>query len=275
MNILNFAHNKDFSVGTHLKFKKFKPIREVCLEFMTTFWQGGNGPADPVFISTGPEKTGEVVAFAQRMVSPEILRKYVSEEWIKDWERRNGTLTQSNCMNLMTEVQFYGRGNAPDGKPWNWGNRSPYLENGYYPQGWTVNGLSMGTPVFLTSTSMQAIAPGYDFFRRFSNVRMRAYNVGFCGDIITNLDYKFKFTVTDNFGSLTEQYYTGIDFDKQRPNYYFSTNKFEYYSALWLNYHYKGLTFSLDLAYDFGDMYRCFSGRLGISLALDARLHKN
>ena len=273
MNVLKFARNKDFSVGTHLKFKRFKPVREVCVEFMTTCWQGGNGPADPVFISTGPEKTGEVVSLCQKEVSPETLRKYVSAEWIKDWEKRNGTLNRTNCADLMTEVQFYGRGNTPDGEPWSWGNRSPYLENGYYPQGWTVNGLSTGTPVFLTSTSMRAVAPDYSFFRRFSNVRMRAYNVGLCGDIVRNFDYRFKFTVTDNFGSLTEQYYSGIDFDKQRPNYYFGTDKIECYSALWLNYHYKRLTFSLNLAYDFGDIYRCFSGRLGTRLTFDTRLH--
>lgn len=274
MNLFKFAKCKDITVGAHIQLKTFKPVREICFEYMTTLWQGGNGPADPVFVSSGPEKTGKVVSVCTAEVTPEVLRKYVSEDWIKEWESRNGALCQDNCFDLMTEVQFHGRGNTPDGTPWGWGNRSPYLENGYYPQGWTVYGLSMGTPIFLTSTSMKAIAPDYDFFRRFSNVRLKAFNLGFCGDIVENLDYRFKFTATDNFGSLCEQFYSGIDFDKQRPNYYFTTDKWEYYSGLWLNYHFRGFTFSTVFAYDFGDMYRCFSARLGITLSLDTVLRR-
>lgn len=274
MNLFKFAQCKDFTLGAHVKIKKFKPIREVCFEYLTTYWQGGNGPADPVFVSTGPERTGQVIGSAVNAVTPDFLRKYVSDEWIKDWESRNGALTQENCLVLMTEVQFDGRGNTPDGEPWTWGNRSPYMENSYYPQGWTVYGLSMGTPIFLTSTSMNAIAPGYNFFRRFSNVRMRAYNLGLCGDVTNNLDYRVKFTVTDNYGSLTEQYYSGIDFDKQRPNYYFSTNKMEYYTGLWLNYHFRNFTFTTAFACDFGEMYRSFSARIGVTMSLDAIIGK-
>lgn len=268
INLFKFAACKDFTIGTHLKFKEFKPIREVCLEYFTTYWQGGNGPLDPVFISTGPERTGEVIGLCQKEVSPENLRRYVSSEWIEDWESRNGKLSQDNCMQLMTEVQFFGRANNPDDEPWGWGNRSLFLENVLYPQGWTVNGLSFGSPIFLTSTSMKAIAPEYSFFRRFSNVRLRAYNIGFCGDIVKNLDYRFKFTVTDNFGSLSEQFGSGIDFDKQTPDYYFNSDRIECYSGLWLNYHCGKFTFSTALTYDFGEMYKSFSGRLGVSVAI-------
>lgn len=269
MNLFAFQYCRDFSIGTTINLKKFKPIKGINVEYLTTFWQGGKGIADPIFRSTGPELTGEVICLPQNRVNPDILRKYLSPQ-VTEWEQSTGhPLTQEEC------DPFLKKYTLPEG--WDWGNRSPYLENAYYPQGWTVNGLAMGYPLMLTSTTMKAVAPGYEFTRRFSEVRMLAINFGLNGEIIPGLDYKFKFTYTNNFGTYCEQFYTWLDEGKEfwrtKPNYYFDTSKNEFYTGLWLDYHWRIFTFSTAFNCDFGDIYRSFSARLGVSIHLDVLNH--
>lgn len=262
INLFNFSKCKDFTVGATVKLKDFKPVKGLNLEYLTTMWQGGNGPADPMFISSGPEKTGEEVWLAQKEVSPDVLRKYLGPQ-VSEWESATGhPLTQDECGPFMKKYIL------PPG--WDWGNRTPYLENSFYPQGWTVGGLAMGYPLMLTSTTMKAVAPGYNFFRRFSNVRLWAINYGMAGEIIPGLDYKFKFTYSCNCGSYCEEYYSGARFAEKRPDYYFSVSKNEFYTGLWLDYHWRCFTFKMALNCDFGDIYRSFSARLGMSISINA-----
>lgn len=267
MNLFRFSYCKDIIVGTHLRFKKFKPIKGVCFEYFTTMWQGGNGIADPCFRSTGPEKEGEVIYICQNDVTPDKMRQYLGPQ-VAEWEAAHGhPLQQEECSDFLVKYTM------PEG--WTWGNRSPYLQNGYYPQGWTAGGLGMGYPIMLSDNTMRAIAPEYNFWNRFPNVRMWALNLGINGEIIPGLDYKAKITFTDNYGSYCEEYYSGIDFYKKRPNYYFpETGYKEFYTGLWLDYHLKAFTFSTALNYDWGDMYRCFTCRLGVKIALSAFFSK-
>jgi len=264
MNLFAFQYCRDFTLGTTINLKNFKPIKSFNFEYLTTEWQGGKGPADPKFISTGPEAEGAPIYLCQNEVSPDVLKKYLGPQ-VTEWEQSTGhPLTQEEC------DPFLKKYTLPEG--WDWGNRSPYLENYYYPQGWTAGGLAMGYPLMLTSTTMSKVAPGYDFFMRFSAVRMMAFNVGLSGDIIPGLDYKVKFTYSKNYGTYQEEYYNDIRFAEQRPNYYFSTSKNEFYTGLWLNYRWRIFTFSTAFNYDFGDIYNSFSARLGVSISLDKLL---
>lgn len=268
MNLFNFAKCKDILLGMNLKFKNFRYVRQVCLEYMTTMWQGGNGPRDPMIRSTGPEKNGELVFICVNDVSPDAVHKYVSATEIADWESRNGTVNSwETAFALITEIMFKGRGNRPDGTPWTWGNRSRYYENDYYPQGWTVRGLPMGYPLFLTDSMMSSIAPGYDFPSRFANVRMQAFSLGISGSITDELDYRLKLAGTRNYGNLSNQYGDGYYFDVLTPNYYFNTPKTEFYSGLWLNLHLGLYTFSAALTGDFGEMYNAAGLRFGVNIS--------
>jgi len=262
-NLFDFGRCKDIMVGAHAEFKGFRPLQGICLEYFTTMWQGGNGIPDPVFISQGPEQKGETIYIPMPNVTPGELKKYLGPQ-VKEWESSTGhPLVQEEC------VAFLEKYTMPEG--WTFGDRSPYLQNGFlYPQGWTAGGLGMGYPVMLTSTTMQAIAPCNDFFERFSNIRLWALNLGIMGEIIPNLNYKFKFTFSDNYGNYNEEYFEKIDFYKKRPNYYFpETGLKEFYTGLWLDYHLRRFTFSTAFNYDFGQMYNCFSCRFGVRLDLN------
>ena len=274
LRFFQFARCRDIKLGAYVRLKKFRLVREACLEWQSTLWQGGNGPRDPVFKSTGPERNGEIIGLCANEVTPELLRKYVSAEQISDFESRCGALTQENCLDLIGELLFSDRGLDPDGNPWTWGNRSRYLENDWYPQGWTVGGLSTGSPLFLTDRVYSIIAPGYSFESRFPNVRFQALSLGLSGGLTKALDYKFKIVWTRNYGNFHDEYLDmdyqyGYYFNEKRyENYYFDTPKTEFYSGLWLDYHYKKYTFSAALGADFGQMYSSFSARIGISLNL-------
>jgi len=259
INLFDFARCKDFNIGIDVSLKDFRPVRELCLEFQTWMWQGGNGPADPTFISTGPERTGEVIGLAYRQISPETIRKYFAASTIKEWEAEHGPLSGGGCHEFM--VKYANKGVE-------FGNRTPYLYNAFYPQGWTVGGLSMGSYVPMTDKTMSAVAPGYNFFARFPDLRTRVLGLGLTGQIMPALSYRAKISRSTHCGSYCEQYYYGIDFDKKRPNYYFETPKNEVYTMVGLDWRIGRWSVFTTLAGDFGDIYDCFSVSAGVRIKL-------
>lgn len=266
-NLGEFATCKDIHLGFDVELKKSRFVRHLNFEYFTTLWQGGNGNPDPIFISTGPERTGEVIGLPIKAVTPVEIRKYFSADKIGEWEAEHGPLKQSDVSDFLIKY-------ANNGRPW--GNRTPYLSHpDMYKQGWTVGGLSMGYPMFLSDVTMQTFAADRDYFQRFPCMRMMALNFGIAGNILPQLSYKAKFTYTDNYGNLREEYYEGVDFEKKRPNYYFEQCRTEIYSGLWLEWQFSPMwSFSGSVAWDFGQMYNSFSVRLGVRfriLPLQAR----
>lgn len=267
MYLEDFGTSRDFHLGVDLKLKNTEFVKHLNFEYLTTVWQGGLGLCDPLFISTGPKQTGEVVGMPITKVTVQDIRDYFSPDMIREWEAQHGPLQEGHVSDFMIKY-------ANKGRPW--GSRALYLLNEMYPQGWVSNGLSMGYPTFLTGETLDAISSGNECLFRFADVRMMALNFGMAGNITPSLSYKAKFTYIDHYGNLRDQYWYDVENADFIPtdDYYFSSCRSEVHTGLWLDYKYGMFTFCGSAAWDFGQMYNSLSVRAGVKVAFDSHQFK-
>lgn len=257
INLFKFAECRDIILGVDLKFRNFKHIREFCFEFMNTEWQGGPGLADPNFISTGPEKTGEAISLSWQGMTKENIHRYFSSSTIREWESAHGELSDFNSC-----YDFFKHYTNQD---YEFGGRSTYLYNYLYPNGWIVNGQTSGSAPFLTDTVMSCIAPASSFNNRIPGMRFRSFNAGVSGDILPKLSYRFKCTLTRYKGNWNDYYDSPSYSWKLTENYYFADPKWELSTGLWLDLKAtEKMSVFASLFADFGQMYNSTALRAGI-----------
>ncbi len=102
---------------------------------------------------------------------------------------------------------------------------------------------------------------------RFINNRVNGFHLGIEGQVTTDINYRLKSTYTMNYGSYAEEFlkrysWTRID------NYFYDGGKSQVYTMMELNWripNLKKIQLNGTLAYDFGQLYHSFGGRLGIN----------
>lgn len=255
---------KDFFIGVQLKFKRLTWLKEATVEFMKTDWQGGDGTPDLV----APDQNGGMSYFFPGTVSEgnfdNIKNNVLLQADVAAWETQSGlSLTYDTFEQFCREMYNHNE---------DFGGRSQYLINYFYPQGWTRGGLSMGCSLFHTRETVSRYAPEgtMKLDDIFSNVQVRAINFGLSGDILKNrLSYQFRFTQTRNYGSNREQF-AGEPMCSWVPleNYFFATPKNESLLKLKLDYLFpkrNALKLNACFTADFGDLYDAVSLRVGLT----------
>ncbi|MEE1348232.1 MAG: capsule assembly Wzi family protein [Bacteroidales bacterium] len=271
----NFADNKnhgfvpdfkkDCSFGVQVSLPSTPFVKMVSLEFVKTDWQGGEGLPDPYVPTQGGDEVlywpGDINAANFEHIRNDIL---IAND-IREWQERTGQeLSLSNYMQFFADT--YNGGHE-------YGGRSKYLTNWNIEQGWTRGGLSMGSPLFHTAETVRRYAPAgsMKLGNVFPNLRVRAVNIGLAGDIVQGrVAYVFRATFTRNSGNYCEKYKgnSEVSWDLW-DGYYFASSRNETYLMLNLRTELcRGLSLCTDLAYDFGQLYRSFSARAGISYAI-------
>lgn len=258
---------KDLTLGLLLSFKNTSIIKEAAIEFTTTKWQGDEGTPDP-YIPTqsggytplfpGDFSTSRIAYLKENVLIPEDVAK---------WEAEHGDIKEEyQIVGFFKEV--YNRGLE-------YGGRTLYLTNYCVGQGWTRGGLSMGHSLFHTRETVSRYAPEYAGYldQTFSNLRVRAVNIGIRGDILPGrLDYALRVTPSRNYGNYSEKYEGGSFSWTQKEKYYFTSPKNETYTRLDLNVALRnGLSLRTTWAYDFGDLYHSFAARVGVKYEVGIR----
>lgn len=252
--------SRDLTLGANVSLAYGKWLKAVNVEYINTKWQGGLGTPDPVL----PDKNGNTIYIWPGDVTEENIDAWldanVIPEHLQAWETEHGEITSViEAIDFIREV--YGHGEE-------YGGRSQYLTNFFYPQGWTVRGLSMGMPLFHTIKTANAYGAQTPGRVIFSNVRLRAVNVAAEGSLTPNLSYRVKLTFSRNYGNYVEQYLGAYSW-QLTSDYFYTKPKNQNYTALWLNYAI-GPKLSVNgcAAYDFGDLYNSFALRLGVKYSI-------
>jgi len=252
--LFNFARCKDFTLGMDLKPRNFAPITEICVEFMTTLWQGGEGLPDACFVT----ESGETVLLAWTQMTPENIHAYFKEDVISSWEAVHGQLTDTRSCRAFLE-HFTNHDQA-------FGGRTDYMSNYLYQQGWSVGNLSNGSAMFLTDSMLSSFPGMGGFTNRYPNVRMRTLCIGATGRILPQLHYKAKFSVSSNQGSYREKYeYWSWNLN---ANDCFSKPLTQFNTGIWLGYHARGISYFFSAFCDWGQMYNTASCRIGMAYSL-------
>lgn len=263
-------YQKDIVLGAQFQFNNCKTLHTIYVEYFNTRSQNGPGTADPVFV----DKNGTRIYVYPGDITEDNLydwiEEHISDEDLSTWESEYGEITSVNELYDFFH-DLYNNGYDS--------GRSNYLCNGAYRQGWTRGGLSMGTPLFHTIETVQRYAgegatQPIATSSIFANVRVRAYTITLAGEAENLFNYRLRLTYSRNYGSYLHQfdgskYSTTYSWDEVE-NYYFKQPKNEFYTALWLDRKLnKNLKINAMLAYDFGQMYKSFALRFGLSYSLN------
>lgn len=143
------------------------------------------------------------------------------------------------------------------GEPWSPPTPSPfegYYNHYQYIQGWSYNGVGMGTPFISQRNQVRQELPSHPS-EYFINNRVAAFHFGFEGSV-QNLNYIIKCSMSKNYGTYRttdEEQSTGLT----NPGAYGIFGKKEQFSA-YLKFN-RELTNGLNLgcvsAFDFGELY--------------------
>ncbi len=251
----NFKDRKDFILGTVVT-TNFEPLKSFCVEYYKTDHQGGTGLPDPA----GYDKNGEYIQFypGDSGSDPRAWAlAHIDEEAVLAWEAKEGTIKKDNDVrNFLREYWNCGEH----------GGRFTYLNNGMYYQGWSYNGLSLGTPLYHSYKTVDIYRNGEGNVQNkmfFTNNRVVAITLSAQGRI-QKFDYRLKYTFSMNHGSLQEKYTSNSSFDLLE-DYYYEKERNEHYLLLDLHYRInKSLKARCTLASDFGELYHSTGLRLGL-----------
>ncbi|WP_075603530.1 capsule assembly Wzi family protein [Saccharicrinis aurantiacus] len=252
MNFWRF-NNKDFKIGLIADVKDIKWLNKFSIEFMRTDHQSGPGTPDPYYpVAYNGHGKGHIIWDDDINDDYDRFMHEVFDQTSTGWQK------DAVWEHIRNETN-YG---------YKFGGRDDYNNNGSYYNGWTYHGQNLGNPLYHTSEMVTAYAPDYEQRDavRFMNTRVRAVHLGLQGSIIPALDYLFKTTITNNFGSYSEEYVTRESWEEVE-NYYYKGGKTQVYSFLELNYMPKKLDklqFSSSIAYDGGQLYNSFGWSLGL-----------
>ncbi len=246
---------KDMTIGIDLRIKNNNKTH-VNLEFVRTVWQGSQATPDPVVV----DKFGDTHYIFPGDLDENNWRpwmeKYIPQEVVDEYEEYIGR-SMCGCGDLvMLFMHHYNKG------IFGYGGRTQYLSNFYYKQGWSKDGLSMGSALFHTMATATKYADKSRIAvdTNFPLVRLWAANVGVSGAINNKLNYVFRYTYSRNFGSWVGTYRGAYSWEKN-PNYFYSPDGMaEHYILLKTIYAFReNLSFQGSLSADFGDLYNSVS----------------
>lgn len=260
--------NKDHILGVHVTLGDNKWISSFCVEWMRTSDQLGEGTPDPI----GYDKNGKLIAVYPGDVPMDDtgfwnwIYAHFTQDDIDAWENETGWILNQWCYNKFLR-EHWNNGTH--------GGRKNYLNNGLYYQGWSVDGLSMGTPLFHSYITQDKYMAGkgnslkYGFF---TNNRINAVTLGVSGGDGEKLSYKAKYTFSKNHGSLSEKYVGGAFGLVKLENYCYAESKIEHYFMLMADYKMtESLSFNASMTADWGELYDAVGVRVGVKYCMNVK----
>ncbi len=246
------GENKDYTIGFLIYPKEISCLKGISLEFIKTDVQSDYGIPDPLYpVDYNGHKQGSII-------------------WKRDIENDYDNFMFEVFGETSTgwswpEVNRYMEVAMNEG--YKFGGRDDYMNNGTYYSGWSYHGESMGIPLYHTYEATRQFDDGpLNHHLKFINNRVNAFHLGMEGDISKQVSYRLKTTYSVNKGSYAEEFTRRYSWDRV-ANFYYKKEKQQVYSlfqAIWKIKTVPGLELNGTLAYDFGDLYHSFGGRLGI-----------
>ncbi|MDO4461263.1 MAG: capsule assembly Wzi family protein [Bacteroidia bacterium] len=249
---------KDMTIGTDIRLKNGKNTH-INVEFVRTVWQGSEATPDPVVV----DKYGKTHYIYPGDLDEgnwrEWMEEYIPQEVIDDYESYiNRPMVGFGDLMLLF-MHHYNKG------IYGYGGRTQYASNGFYKQGWSKDGLCMGSALFHTMRTATKYAEESRLgpIGILPLVRLWAINLGVSGDITDKLKYVIRYTYSKNFGNWCGTYKGSFSWDKT-PNYFYDPDGMvEHYTMLKATYALKeNLTIQGSVSADLGDMYKSASLKL-------------
>lgn len=143
-----------------------------------------------------------------------------------------------------------------------YGGRDDYYNHFIYNSGWTYNGRTLGTPLFLTVTQVQHYLANPEINKKaIESNRIVGQHVGVAGNFTPRVAYRAVFTYVRHYGN-----YNGLngyrEFNSKNPDY--DNTQYDFYPALEhfsflteFEYSFKQLSnieFTTAIAFDTGDL---------------------
>jgi hypothetical protein len=259
--------NKDHVLGLHVTLGENKWLSAFCVEWMRTSDQLGEGTPDPI----GYDKNGKLMEVYPGDVPMDDtgfwnwIYAHFTQDDIDAWENETGWVLNQWCYNKFLR-EHWNNGTH--------GGRKSYLNNGLYYQGWSVDGLSIGTPLFHSYITQSKYMEGkgnssnYGFF---VNNRVDAVTLGIAGNG-EKLSYKAKYTFSRNHGSLSEKYVGGAFGLTKLENYCYAKSKVEHYAMFVADYKMtESLSLNASLTADWGELYEAIAIRVGVKYQISVK----
>ena len=246
---------KDYYLGLTLHTPS--PLfRKVNVEYVKTYDQMGDGTPDPI----GRDKNGALMAVypgdfpLEQNALMDWLHEHFTDEDLADWQARSGKPLNYHTVNTFLR-DHWGNGEKS--------GRKVYLNNGLYYQGWTQNGLSLGTPLFHSAKTMRAYMSDSDRAQMLiflANTRVAAVNIGLVGNVSPRHSYQFRYTFSRNHGNIVEKYDGGAFSMTPYKDYFYESAKIQNYLLLSTSYDVSDGFLNLfrlrfEVAADFGELY--------------------
>ncbi len=252
--------SRDFYFGAVVALKNKSALKHLSFEWMRTDYQCGNGMPDPV----GYDKNGNFIVIypPYDKHDKEWFYEHFTAEEIEEWLNSSGLTLwgKSNSSSL-----FYSQW-CNHGLPF--GGRVLYATNGYYQQGWTVNGMCMQSALFHSQETVEKYGSGYNWQRLYAypNTRIIALTLAADGIVANKVEYLAKLTLSNNTGTRGERYVGGQYSWELLDNYYFDRAKFEMYMMLKTQYvASEKLKFGSTIAVDLGELYKSVGLRFSVT----------
>jgi len=248
------SRNKDNTIGLLVYPKDIKWLKGVSVEIFKSDYQSGYGIPDPLYpVDYNGHSAGSIIWMEDIEEDLDGFMLDVFDETKTGW-------TSDEVLNYL-EVEL-NEGHK-------YGGRDDYMNNGTYYNGWTYQGVNMGTPLYHTGEKVRKYAEALDEIDQvvFYNNRVNGFHIGAEGRIRTDLNYRLKTTYTLNKGSYGEKF-RGRGSWNRTSGYFFEEDKNQFYTMLelsWQTNWIKGMQLSALLAYDFGELYHSTGGRFSIS----------
>lgn len=245
---------KDMTIGIDLRLQN-TIFKHINVEVVKTSRQGDFVTPDAVLV----DKHGKTVyIFPGDLTSDnweQFIEDHIPDEALEAFKAAYRPVV--NKGDLVHCIMFYYNEGI-----FAYGGRTNYMSNGFYRQGWSKDGLCMGSTFFhaAPTTNMYAPSGTVTSHTNMTNVRLWALNMGISGDINEKLSYKFKYAYSHNYGNYIDRYEGAYSWVKHE-NYYFGEDGLkEQYMLLEAQYKAKkNFMFSLQLASDFGEVYNSTS----------------
>jgi hypothetical protein len=247
--------NKDYTIGVLAHPKELSWLSGFSIEIFKTDHQSGAGIPDPLYpVDYNGHKAGTIIW----MQDIEDDFDGFMHSVFPDTEGTTGWTEEKVKYEL--EVRL-NEGNR-------YGGRDDYMNNYSYYNGWTYNGMNMGTALYHTSEKVRKYATPWNEYGQvnFYNNRVNGFHIGAEGYILPALKYRLKSTFTVNKGTYGEEYRGRSSWTKTE-DYFFSESKRQIYSMLELNWKtpwMDGLLLKVNLAIDTGELYDSTGGQLSI-----------
>jgi len=246
---MQIRNNKDQQIGLLVNFQTNRFIESVNYEFLSTIHQGGLGVLDAIF-------QGEIIDLL-KVDDPDSFM-------LQHFDTVTNGFTNHELKKYVELKTNYGH---------EFGGRDNYYNNGFYPKGQSYYDYAIGPSLIHSKNDIGSYQPdfngSYDYY--FVNTRIRGHHVALKGCISNNVNYRAKFTYTNNLGTYPGANkgfhgWASIEEPEYNNSYYFKDGLKQAYTFFELNYtpfKDKGARFTSSIAYDFGEMYHNFGVLFG------------